>query len=200
MDTSKRLSEEAWDQIRARYEAGHRLGDVAEEYGIAQTTISRKAKTKGWKPHGSLREEAYEEARGTIKEKITVDFEGHAKMAFEAQDELYRYGQAASKSILEIIMRNIETLDEKARKMEEEDAGLEGREPGPYFVNLGNSVYQAKQAFEMMDKAMTGQFQLLKLDTRDLEDSHPPDVLSRLLQIFEAGQKHAKREGKETTH
>ena len=44
-----RLTPEQWERARAEYEVrGVSLGDVAKRFGVATSSVSRRARAEGW--------------------------------------------------------------------------------------------------------------------------------------------------------
>jgi len=51
-----RLTDKQWSEIEVRYKAGHKLRDIANEYGYNAGNITKRAKKLGW-THGKLQQE-----------------------------------------------------------------------------------------------------------------------------------------------
>lgn len=69
-----RLSEDQWQAAKAEYEVrGISLGDVAKKYGVATSSVSRKAKADGW-VQGKMQELA-ERKIAAVKEMAAVEMQ-----------------------------------------------------------------------------------------------------------------------------
>ena len=67
-----RLTADQWEQARAEYEVrGMSLGDVAKRFGVATSSVSRRAKAEGW-IQGKMQELA-ERKVAAVKELAAVE-------------------------------------------------------------------------------------------------------------------------------
>ena len=67
-----RLTADQWEQARAEYEVrGVSLGDVAKRFGVATSSVSRRARAEGW-IQGKMQELA-ERKVAAVKELAAVE-------------------------------------------------------------------------------------------------------------------------------
>ena len=76
MKTTKRtfLSHTKWAEIKAKYQLGERVTDIAKEYEIGKSTISQRARRHSWGDHGSLKDEIAREVTDETKDKLKANY------------------------------------------------------------------------------------------------------------------------------
>lgn len=112
----RKLNEKQWAEVQARYEVGHKVKDIARDYDISPATICNHAKNGHWKPHGSVKDEAIEEARGEIKESLKNSYTKRGKEATERHYKIFAAIQKIGGGFLSDIAANQKAL--KAGKPE----------------------------------------------------------------------------------
>jgi hypothetical protein len=113
----RKLNEKQWAEVQARYEVGHKVKDIARDYDISPATICNHAKGSGWKPHGSVKDEAVEEARAEIKESFKTAYTKRGKEATERHYKIFSAIQRIGSGFLTDIAHNQKAL--KAGKSDE---------------------------------------------------------------------------------
>lgn len=106
-----RLTHQEWLAIQAKYEAGERVVDLAKKYNVSPVTISRKANTHGWKPKGSLKEEALQKAKQAQEETLKKRY---AKAIEDETEYDYKVNRLLKDTIVKAIKvtrANIEALE-----------------------------------------------------------------------------------------
>ena len=66
-----KLTDKDWLEIKTKYQAGHKLRDIAIQFGINFTTVSKRAKKDGW-THGDIQQEIAIKANA-VSELISVE-------------------------------------------------------------------------------------------------------------------------------
>ena len=157
MANNKKLTATDVGQLKAKYEMGLPVRDIADEMEISPTTVINNAKKYGWK-HGSN--------KANIERQVEEDTQALviAKNVERATQETEKYLQDTERIralTLSIIARIIQTRDPKNNQMifNEEDGEL-------YFQFLKIS----KIAMETINIAYMGKRKALRMDEQSGDD------------------------------
>lgn len=131
----KRYTPQVWAKVRAEYELGTPLKELHKTIGPTPSSITRKAKTEGWKAHGSMKndtlkaaaQEVTESFKKSYKEQAESTLENHAKITAKLialiDNKAAALGKEATPSINEILklttaLKNVVELDRKTFQLD----------------------------------------------------------------------------------
>lgn len=189
---SRLLSHQEWAEVQARYEAGEPGVDIAKDFGISPSTISRKATSQGWQRGTTLKDEAIEEARKEVKESLKATYKDLVEKANERHIKMANYGQQFGAVIVKELQTNLKALQKKREE-------LGGTDENPVYVDgFGKLAYQFNTVWGTMESAARFERDVLKLSDRDpwVDEAENQDAMQRLAEIFDEGRRRlAKGDG-----
>ena len=151
-----KLSAHQWAKVQARYEAGDKITIIAKDYGLKAPAIYMRARRKGWKKHGSLREEVIAGAREKTVEKLKESFAAEVEKANERHSNMYKLAEKAAVQYLQQLVKD------------NEDA-IARNQP----IAFGNKPYLLQTTIAGMNMAVNGERQVKGYDEHKLEKEDP---------------------------
>lgn len=189
MSSTKKLTQQAWAVIQAKYESGEPLKELARSNGITMSAISKRAKRQGWKKHGEMRAKAIEEAREKAHKDTALSYEDAAKETNERHLKYFQYSRNIIQLMLIQFKEYSEWLDNENRRNKESTTSRGYNPPKPIVpLREANTFYSLVSC---LDKTVEAERKILGIDTPLLkkEQREQEDGLSQMCRVFEESVK-----------
>lgn len=190
MGKGKRLTTDEWLEIRAKWESGYSISELAIEYDLHRSSIRDKRAREGWVRRPDQFNGALDEARKKVSTRLAENYAEVAEKTNKRHQTAIQYMQKLAVQMIKEIEANLEAVqfqrEEKVRDQEREakEAGVENFIPRPVYVPLGKVPYEADRAYAILKDAIMTERHILKLEEFDPRDADHQSSRDRLIDIL----------------
>ena len=150
-----KLTDNDWLEIQARYELGHTLRKIADEYGTSASTISRRATSENWQISNSLQQAVQVVASdlGELQQKTQHMQQSQLDVVFDEVVRLSGIKQRASE-VQESMLDLIKLASAQAKKLlQDNPSGLHVKSQGENGSTFGRNTEFVKDLIPAMTAA-----------------------------------------------